>query len=924
MAELLNLESGKVELVPDEQVTQAVGSGRYSLPKAQRVEVVDDSGRRGTIDPEHAPQAFASGYRYVPPGEVQAEKDEKEFGDRPVAAGAAGFARGLTFGLSDPLLTKTGAVEARTLKGLKEHNEGASIAGEIGGAVLPALIPGVGEATIAGQVSRLGAGVAERLGGGLVGRAAGATVEQGLFGAGTLISEATIGDTDLTGEKILAEGGLSLLLGAGGEAAGAGLRKLGGKLLGKAGAEAVETAAGKVDDVAGAVADTAERTGETLTGVGFGAPLEEAAKFGTAKEAAEYLEGQVEKRAGTVKGILEDLGLDFPTAEKWVLRDLDLTKSQVNKLRESKFGGLDVSAPRALLDDARYAEAKTLGQKLSLIETKRDEAGKAIGAAMDAFDAVAEPGFRPNYANVANKIRDELIAPRAKGLSTLEKPILEKLEQIASEIETRPNVTFRDAEELKRSLDPFLKWDSQTEAPLRDAMRQVRGILNSEIEQKAEALSKKVGSDAFKQWKDAKRLFAGMEDLSDKVADREMARSAGNRFFSLTDNLAGGAALAAGGLNPMGLVASAGAAVLNKWGRERLPHLLALWMARAEKGAAGRAANGLKKAVEDALAKAPAVVSEAADVAGQAVPEVSGAFGKYSETLKNAAARGAPALFALHVALSDSDPEYQNEAERNGLPLSPHLDPVALERSKRLDALEKATRSIDDRIDSAIDGFLSGQKPKVERRTLDARKHLPDVASLAANPQILTERLARATEGIGADAPATTAAAMTTATRAVAYLQQNAPKAPAEAFDVPALRRQWKPSDAEMARWERMVAAVDNPGGVLEDMAAGRVTKEAVEALRAVYPKLYDATRNKLLERLATHDKALDLQRRVRLGILFGVPMDDSMKPARFSQLQSSFQQQPQQGPPPSPPANGKSVTAANMQTDSERLLTRR
>ena len=44
----------------------------------------------------------------------------------------------------------------------------------------------------------------------------------------------------------------------------------------------------------------------------------------------------------------------------------------------------------------------------------------------------------------------------------------------------------------------------------------------------------------------------------------------------------------------------------------------------------------------------------------------------------------------------------------------------------------------------------------------------------------------------------------------------------------------------------------------LDDMAAGSVTREAVEALRAVYPAVYADVRERLVQRLASHGSALE------------------------------------------------------------------
>ncbi len=82
----------------------------------------------------------------------------------------------------------------------------------------------------------------------------------------------------------------------------------------------------------------------------------------------------------------------------------------------------------------------------------------------------------------------------------------------------------------------------------------------------------------------------------------------------------------------------------------------------------------------------------------------------------------------------------------------------------------------------------------------------------------------------------------------VEFLAAKAPKPRQLALDVPALRHPVRLPDAEVAKFARYVAAVENPAGVLEDMSAGAVSQEAVEALRTVYPAVHADVREQLVQ----------------------------------------------------------------------------
>jgi hypothetical protein len=173
--------------------------------------------------------------------EIQKIEQESADFDQPLVAGAAGAARGLTFGLSDVALTKSGLVEPETLRKLEEYNPTSSTVGEIAGVAAPLILSGGSGALakslqFAGKgvtsVSKLGAAVERGVAKGIaqegektlareilesgVSKAAGSAVEGAIYGGGQVISEAAIGeDPELNAEKVLTTLGLSTLFGAG-------------------------------------------------------------------------------------------------------------------------------------------------------------------------------------------------------------------------------------------------------------------------------------------------------------------------------------------------------------------------------------------------------------------------------------------------------------------------------------------------------------------------------------------------------------------------------------------------------------------------------------------------------------------------------------------------------------------------------------
>jgi hypothetical protein len=95
----------------------------------------------------------------------------------------------------------------------------------------------------------------------------------------------------------------------------------------------------------------------------------------------------------------------------------------------------------------------------------------------------------------------------------------------------------------------------------------------------------------------------------------------------------------------------------------------------------------------------------------------------------------------------------------------------------------------------------------------------------------------------------------------------------------------WKPSKTELAQFARINRAAMDPGSFLDDFKAGRVTKEAVETVRDLYPEIYAQVTNELIGRMGELQK-LPYAERLQLSTLFDVPLDATMEPAFLASVQ--------------------------------------
>ena len=136
--------------------------------------------------------------------------------------------------------------------------------------------------------------------------------------------------------------------------------------------------------------------------------------------------------------------------------------------------------------------------------------------------------------------------------------------------------------------------------------------------------------------------------------------------------------------------------------------------------------------------------------------------------------------------------------------------------------------------------------------------------------------------------------------------------------------RQHAPSHSEMDRFMRYAGAVDRPESVIDDLRHGRASREAIEALRAVYPSLYQRLVREVTQQLASDEGAPpSYQHRLQLGLLMGAPVDPTMTPSFMAMLNAGM------GPAVAAQATQASAHAKSpdlapqMSTEADRLANR-
>jgi hypothetical protein len=254
MIKVLNNDSGKIEEIEDGGLPDLIDSGKVSVLKGQELEFEDNEGQRRIVPSEQIFEAMDAGFKHVPQKQVQHEELVKESAEQPLlAAGVSGLS-GLTLGLSNQILAKSGIVSPEKLKALEEGNPIISTASEIAGGVAPLFLTGgaglgakIAAATPVALAERAGMAAALKaapLTGKILSKTAsrvtkevvenavkygaGSAVEGALYGLGNLVNEEALGDAEFNAENALAAMGSNALLGgAFGAGAGAGVAMVG-------------------------------------------------------------------------------------------------------------------------------------------------------------------------------------------------------------------------------------------------------------------------------------------------------------------------------------------------------------------------------------------------------------------------------------------------------------------------------------------------------------------------------------------------------------------------------------------------------------------------------------------------------------------------------------------------------------------------
>ncbi len=515
------------------------------------VAIVEQSGVVSYVRPQDVAAVQSEGARLATPAEVTDSQSRSGLGG--AVATADGFVRGATFGASDYLQVEgTRALQgdaaaariAEQTESLKRvHGEMAGLAELAGGFALP--VPGGGAVRGVAEGVGMGlAGAAERgfgkgalsfaaehvLPGALTGAYDGA-----VMGAGSALSEAALGNEQVTGEKLFAHAGKGAIFGGTlGGILGAGTGALQERFRPGGLTAAIErTGTRDAEAIEAAVVRGEERAAQAA-----GLPAAAARGEGVLAAAANQAEEQAFKATGAKIADYQKLG---KTSERQAERVSGIGRRLIDE------GIVTPFASKAEMAERVTAKVKSVGEELGSLRGEIE----ATGAKMDTkvfADRVAEEVFNPLNALPGTKSEAGAVYQYVKEFAEL----------------GGDRIDLKTAHEFRVKLDEKLKFDKLSAGATTEALRQVRTILEDEITKESTRIAETIERPGFaQQYATAKAAYSDLKTVQ-KILGKETAREGANRAISLTDTIAGATAFAT--MGPLGLLAAGANKAMREYG----------------------------------------------------------------------------------------------------------------------------------------------------------------------------------------------------------------------------------------------------------------------------------------------------------------------------------------------------------------------
>lgn len=216
------------------------------------------------------------------------------------------------------------------------------------------------------------------------------------------------------------------------------------------------------------------------------------------------------------------------------------------------------------------------------------------------------------------------------------------------------------------------------------------------------------------------------------------------------------------------------------------------------------------------------------------------------------------------------------------------LIPKVLTGEKPIQALKLAT------FNNAIPAILGDDDVKLDDPKA-FKKLSTKVSELISNPELLISEVGQFTDAFAdTGAPVVSETATNKTVQALQYINSIMPKNPNN--ENPLFKRpDWQPSDFDLGKFEKSLRVIMDPMTIIKDLKAGSLTQAQVEALDAVYPRLSQEIKLRVLNTIADKKENIPFNDRMKASLLLGIDGDINLNQVFIQEYQKTFSDEQKQ-----------------------------
>lgn len=836
--------------------------------------------------------------------------------DQPLLAGAAGAARGLTFGASDVAGAALGYGDQ--LQKLREYNPVASTVGDVA-ATVGSAVTGMGAP---GLISKVAAKSAQRLAGkglakAVLRGAAESAIEGGVLGVAQTITDTALArdyTPEQVAENLLANVGLGAVLGGGlggtASALGYGGRVLKNKFFSPKPAEQLADDAARA--VMGATDEAIPKSDSAYAGRG---PLDQAIpnademaqasrELGIDVKNTETLLGQIQNEASNALGgsntfVAQQFNKDRKKVLDGIVRDLSDTLKVESSMDAAQIGA-QIKQDITDAFKTRQADFNDLYKSRNLDLAKVTPDNKELAQTVTAFRGIRTSPTGP----AAKEIKQTTALLKNKVLKSLD-----DIDAHRSAIASRANALMRSGDtqgaiDLFRVSDALQRLQDRTilragvkatggDAGLakefirqnRDLSRNYR-VFRQDLSTVSDLFKKKVKSpkDFFNALNELPDEQIGKKFLEGNLKDHKKLLTLKDRFPESFEKLRQRyvmdvyeKSVVDGELNILKFVnesnkltPQAREAIFTPQGARTIKNLDIL--RRGDRG----------------ILKTPQ----------QFERSMTGMLEGLSANVRDLG------LAVVAKALGAADTATEGVAGKSMLLIDPSVAGAVKRTSSKIQrGVRKFIR------EGATPGVVKGVLGSPEQN----KKKVEEYSLYRDDPNTLLAKVTKNTEGLDLYSPDTAMALTNNVVEATQFLASKIPPRDPVDKDIPY-------SDHEAAVFSRYARAVEEPMSVVDDIESGTLTPQAIEAVQTVYPELMVEIQSAAMDEIAKSKEPIAYDKKIMLSMLLGYPLSATMKPEFVAIMQQNPAPQETQGAKISS-GSGSSNLAANYETQSQKIL---